>query len=539
MVEEVHLAVPPFENVGGDPANQAFCDGLMETLTSKITQLQQFHESLWVVPASEMRTLEVASPSAVRRAFGVNLVVTGSVQRIDDNFRLTLNLIDVGGGKTPRQVGSSVIDDRMTNVSVLQDEAVIRLAEMLNVELEPRVRQMLAAGGTTVSEAYKYYVQGRGYLQRYERMENIDYAIGLFERAIDQDSQYALAFAGLGVAYWRKYEVSRDARWVQPAVENCQRGVELNNQLAPVHVTLGLVYSGTGEHDAAISEYQTALALDPANTAAYGGLAAVYADLGRLEEAESTYKKAITMKPDYWGGYHALGKFYYSYGRFDEAAGQFRRVVALTPDNHSGYNNVGAMYHYQEEYALARDMYEKSLEIKPNVRSYGNLGIIYYIEGRYADAAAMCEEALEINDSNYKTWANLANAYYWMPGRRNEAIDGYRHAAELAEEIRKVNPRDARLLATLAAYYAMLGENEKALSLIGKALEIAPDKLFVIYFISYSYEHLGDREKALHWIAKAVEMGYPVEEILRDPFLRELREDERFQRLMREIREAD
>ena len=197
------------------------------------------------------------------------------------------------------------------------------------------------------------------------------------------------------------------------------------------------------------------------------------------------------------------------------------------------------MYHYQEKYALARDMYEKALEIKPNVRSYGNLGILYYIEGRYVDAATMCEKALEIDDSNYKTWANLANAYYWIPGRRSEAIERYRGAARLAEEVRKVNPRDARLLATLATYYAVLGEKEKTLSLIEKALEIAPDKVFVIYFVSYSYEHLGDREKALHWMGKALDMGYPAEEILRDPFLRELRGDERFQRLLHEFREAN
>ena len=71
----------PFANAAGDADAQAFCDGLVETLTTKLTQLERFQDSLWVVPVSEVRAAGAASAAEARRAFGVNLVVTGSVQQ--------------------------------------------------------------------------------------------------------------------------------------------------------------------------------------------------------------------------------------------------------------------------------------------------------------------------------------------------------------------------------------------------------------------------------------------------------------------------
>ncbi|MEJ2721958.1 MAG: protein kinase, partial [bacterium] len=159
------IAVIPFENVGGDPSNEAFCSGLMETLTSQLTRLEQFQGSLWVVPASEVRVREVTSPSEAARVFGVNLVVSGGVQRFDGRFRVTLNLIDVAKPGQPRQIDSHMIDNVMANISVLQDEIVVRMAGMLDVNLVPETRRMLAAGGTNMSEAYELYLNGRGYLQ--------------------------------------------------------------------------------------------------------------------------------------------------------------------------------------------------------------------------------------------------------------------------------------------------------------------------------------------------------------------------------------
>ncbi len=526
--DQKHIAVLPFENMG--PVNEAFSAGLVETLTSKLTQLERFHESLWVIPASEVRHWQVASPSEARRLFAVNLVFTGSIQQLGDSYRLTLNLIEVGN-KTPRQLSSAVIDEPLTNVSALQDNTVIKAAGLLNLELGPETQRLLTEGGTVMAAANDYYLQGLGYLQRYQKVDNLDHAVSLFERAIKEDSLYALAYAGLGEAYWRKYRYSMDTRWVEPAVRNGERAVELNDLLAPVHVTAGVIYKGTGNDERAVEEFQYALALDPSSAEAHRGLASAYENLQRLAEAESTYQKAIELKPGYWGGHDELGMFYYSRGRYDDALAAMGRVVALTPDNSRGYNILGAIYYAEELWEKAREMWEQAVQIEPDYRVYTNLGILHYIEERYADAAATTEKALALNNTSYVTWANLANAYYWMPDKRGEAMENYRRAAELAEETRKINPRDPDLLSTLAGYYVVLEEGPKALSMLQEAFKIAPSNWWVLYNYGFAYEQLGDRGKALEWIEKALDAGYPMKEVERDPFLVDLRTDARFEEL--------
>jgi serine/threonine-protein kinase len=536
---QAHLAVLPFENVGNDPTNQAFCDGLVETLTTQLTQLEQFHGSLWVVPSSEVRDREVDSPSEARKTLGVNLVVTGSVQRFDDRFRVTLNLIDPMHGETPRQLSGTMIDDAMAKVTVLQDETVTRLAGMLNVKLLPQAQQLMMAGSTAASGAYDAYLRGLGYLRRYEKRENISRAISSFESAVKQDSLYALAYAGLGEAYWRKYKETTDPQWIAAARQNCERAMEINDLVAPAHVTMGLIRGGTNDAQGAISEFERALSLEPTNAAAYRGLAATYAYLEKTEAADSTYRRAIAMKPDYWGGYNDLGQFYINQGKYQEAVLQFRKVIELTPDNVFGYNNLGAAYWYLDDVDKARGMFVRSIEVEPNYRAYSNLSIVYYNHGQYAEAASTCEKALKLNNTSYKTWATLANAYYWAPGQREKSLDSYRRAAALAEEQRKLTPRDPRLLTSLAGYYVAVGEKDRASSLITDALSIAPDNPQVAYFAGHAYEQLGQRDKAIQWIGKALEGGYSKSDVERDPWLPGLRADSRYAQVVDRLNRAD
>ena len=526
---EKHLAVLPLTIVGGDLANKAFCDGLVEVLTSKLTQLEQFQGSLWVLPTSEVRKSGIVSAKEARQDFGVNLVVTGSIQREDDAVRLTLNLVDT---KTLRQLRSLVIDDRMTNASILQDVVLNKLTEMLEIELQPQKIRMLTAGRTNVPRAYDYYLQGRGYLQHYEKMENIDTAIGLFEWALKEDPNYALAYAGLGEAYWRKFKASKDVQWVKAAISYCDRALKLNDQIPSVHVTLGLIHTGTGHYQEAVQDFQYALELDPVNVDAYRGMARAYETIGKLEQAEMTYQKAIQLRPRYWVNHNVLGVFYYRHGRYEDAVKQFQQVVALTPDNIKGYNNLGGLYFYLERWQEARQMFERSLTIKSNYTAYSNLGTLYFYQGCYTDAAQMYKQALELLDNDYRVWGYLAASYYWTPNERDKAQTIYQQAAYLAEQRLKVNPRDSDVLSDLAGYYGRMGNRSRALSLLEQVLILEPSNLEVMFRIADIYELLGKRELALNWIKTALQKGYSLAEIDRYPGLRKLRADERFQRLV-------
>lgn len=533
---EKRIVVLPFGNVGGQAANLAFCDGMMETLTSQLTQFEKLQGSFWVVPASEVRTRGVTSPSEARKVFGVNLVVSGSVQRFTDRFRVTLNVIDVSDPDSPRQLKSSVIDDSRANTAALQDSIIIKMAAMFDVELMPESRLMLAAGTTDNSQAYEFYLEGRGYLQRYESEENIDRAISLFERTIMIDSLYALAYAGLGEAYVRKYRQTMNTQWIAPALRNGRRAVGLDERLAPARVALGMIYRETGEYERAIVELKNVLAVDPTNAAACQELATTYADAGMVPEAESIYRKAIQLRPDYWGCYYSLGVLFFRNDRPEEAVAQFKRVIELTPDNMWGYNSLGAAYYSLDRRDEAHDMFERSIAAQPNYRAYANLATLDYVAGRYAEAANMYEKALEMSSSSYLTWGSFANACYWLPERRGEAYEHYRRAAAMAEEQLTVNARDPRLLARLAGYYAMLGEAERADVLARESLALEPDNSRIVYSAGCTYEQLGRRMDAVKYIARALTIGYSFAEFETDPWLQDLRADEQFSLSLSELR---
>jgi len=533
-VDEHHLLVLPFTNIGNEAGQQKFCDGLVEILTSKLSQLEQYHGSLWVVPASEVRKHKITSSSEANQRYGVNLAVTGSLQQFEDSYRITLNLVDA---KKLRLVNSSIVDVEKSNLSFLQDITVAELLAMLNLELNPESKKMLHSGNTTLPGAYEFYLQGRGYLLRHEKPENINAAIDLFERAISIDTAYAVAYSGLGEAYWLKYEGDKNPRWVEMAINNSEHAKRIDSELAPVNVTLGIIYAGTGKYQIAIEAFNRSLESDPTNHIAFTGLANAYAKQGKLKEAESTYKKAIALKPDYWGGYNALGTFYYRQGKFENALNQFRKVIKLTPENYRGYNTVGAMLYYLKHLEEAKEMYLKSLAIKETYRAANNLAILYYSERLYPEAARMYERALKQNDHDYRLWGNLASAYYWTNDERDKSIPTVKKAIELAEEQRKINPRDPYIISDLANYYSDSGDQESALSLTHKVLDMAPDDMKILYGAAVVYEKLGDRDGALHWLERAIKSGHPWSDIEQQPDFQDLIADPRYMELKTKIAE--
>lgn len=535
LPERKHLAVLAFANVGGDAENQAFCDGLVETLSSRLTQLEEESGSLWVVPASEVRRSGVAATRDAQQAFGIQLAITGSVQREAQRVRLTLNLVQA---KTQRQLRSRVIDSALSDVSALQDRVVLEVAGMLDVAIPPDRALIVSAGGTTVPQAYELYLSGRGHLQRYERHESVDRAIDDLSAAIAADGDYALAHAALGEAYWRKYDLTKDAGWVSQATAACGRALDLSPELAAVHLTLGVIRAGTGHPEQAVVDLQRALEVEPLNGDALRELAGAYEMQGHLAQAEETYRRALTLRPDCWSVYNNLGRFYFRQGRYADAEAQFTQVLALTPDNAQGYSSLGGVYVLQGRWRQAHEMFARSLEIKPTYFAYANLGTLYFQEERFLDAARMFERAVAFEDqADHRTWGNLGGSYYRL-GEHEKSQASYRRAAEIAEGQHGVNPRNAELLCLLAGYYEMLADTLRARPLLEEAVRLAPDDVEVLFQAGHTYEKLGARELALNCVGAALERGYPLEKIERAQGLEALRADPRFAELRRRLQQG-
>jgi tetratricopeptide (TPR) repeat protein/predicted Ser/Thr protein kinase len=528
---EKHVVVLPFNNIGNDPANAATCDGLLETLTSRMTSLEQPEGPLWVVPASEVRRRKITEASAAQQVLGASLVVTGSVQRDASGARLTVNLVDTST-LPPRQVGSAVIDDPLGNFSTLQDNVVATLAKLLDVELSPRALGSARGESTSAPAAYESYLKGLSNLQRYDKPGNLDAAAKFFESSIKDDPRFALAYARLGEALWMKHLVSPNPQLIDEALADCKRAEEINNQLAPVHVTLARIHAGTGKYDLAIQEFQRALELDPRSAEAYQQMARAYEKMGRAAEAEANLKKAVALRPDYWDGYNSLGTFYHRQSRYPEAAAAFRHVLEMTPDNAAAYSNLGVVLMRMQDRAGARRMYEKSIELSPSYSVYTNLASLYYMDRDYAKAAETYEKALKLNDRDYRPWGGLASSYEGM-GMQDKARAAHERALKIAEEDAIRDPNNADAQGRAAWFCAKLGKREEALRRIESALVLAPANGATLYQATLVYEVLADRPVALKCLKAALEHGYSKEWVQRDPDLQKLREDPNFQSVVK------
>jgi serine/threonine-protein kinase len=382
-----------------------------------------------------------------------------------------------------------------------------------------------------VPSAFEQYVRGRGALLRYESEENIDQAILAFQKAVREDTAYALAYAALGEAMWRKYESGKDTRWVREAIDACERAKQLDGTLAPVNVTLGIVYAGTGRHREAIALFQSAIAMDPAQAEAYRGLAKAHEALGDLAAAEQTYRRAVDLRPDYWGGHNDLGVFYSRNSRYDDAVAAFTRVTELTPDNNRGFNNLGGMYYFLQRWREAQQMFERSYALRPSYRAASNLGTLSYIQGQYDEAARWYERALTHNANDHVVTGNLASAYYWSAGNRTKAGPLFERAIDLASRQLEVNADDAEVMALLGGYYAMAADTVKAVRFAERSLRSGPTDASIMFRAGTTYEQIGDRARALEWIGRSLAAGYSISEVQNQPELRSLYDDPRYRSL--------
>jgi eukaryotic-like serine/threonine-protein kinase len=526
----VQLAILPFAPAGEDPSAKAFGYGLTETLAAKLTQLTDEYP-LQVVPPSEARAEGVTSVDQARKTFGVGSVLQGSLQGSGNQMRVTYSLVDA---KTMRQLHADAVDANVADAFAVEDQVVDGVIRMLGLKVKSSDQVALAAHGTSDPSAYDQYLRGRGYLLDYHKHENIESAISAFNRALTLDPKYAEAYAGVGKAYFLGYQEGvGGGEWIERARSACERAVASGPKLAEAYTCLGGVYRGTGEYEKAIVQLRKATTLDPTNDDAFRGLADGYQKLNRPAEAEATFKKAISLRPQYWDGYNWLGFFYYGQGRYEDAAKMFKEVTSLAPDNFRGYSNLGAMYVLQARYADAINVLEKSSSLRSTVEVYDNLGTAYFFMRRFDEAARNFEEGLKLDRTSWLSWGNLGDAYYWAPGKRQQARNAYLEALRLADEKLRLNARDGHALAYRATYLAMLDQKQQALASLQAALTISSEDPDVQCRGAIVYNHFGDTDLTLKLLQKALTSGTSTGWVRDTPDFDHLRTDQRFQAILR------
>ncbi|MGA8029297.1 MAG: protein kinase [Bryobacteraceae bacterium] len=520
------IAVIPFEATDGDPRGAAFGRGLAETVTARLTKLT-VTQPIQVVPAGEIRDEHVKTVQQARRDFGVNLGIEGSVRRYQMKMRVTYNLVDANSLTDLYSETLTVGDE---DPFALEDQVSASIENALHLELS-RDRESGTFRPTTRPVAYDFYLQGRGYLQDYARPQAVESAINVFARAIELDPGYGPAYAGLGEAYWYRYEETRDDSLVRKAQNSCRKAVQLQGSSPEGHICLGTVFIGTNDYSSAEAQFHQALDLDPINDEALRGVGAALAALGKPKQAEETYQRAVQLRPNFWVGYNMLGVFYFQVGRYADAETMFRQVVALSPDNYRGPSNIGGLYLLQGRYADAVLFLQRAVSLRPASDAYSNLGSAYFFLHRFIQAAEVYRTAISKSEFDYILWGNLAEATLRIPRSREESRHLYERAIDLAQQQLRTTPKDATLLGNLALYNATLGRKARALDYVERALAERGADPLVRFKAAEVFKRCGDVPRALHWLSAAVDAGYSRTFAQDTPSFEDLHADARFQRI--------
>lgn len=528
VLEKKSIAVLPLAPIADDPKLTVFGKGLLEDVAAKLSQLSANHD-LEVISPRALEDRKVSTLADARKEFGVNLGLSVSLKQDGDLVRAAYSLIDTS---TDKNLAGDSITAPVSDLFTIEDKLTSGVAEALHISLRAEERQALGSHATTLPEAFQYFVEGIGYLRQSTKPEALTSAETVFKQALKLDPNYGPAEAGLGETYWYRYVMTKQKRWIASAEEACTRAVELGNAGAEGHVCLGTLANGTGQYEKAAEQFQQAVQLDPVNDQAYSHLAEAYQNLNQIDKAEETYKRSISVRPEFWRGYSSLGAFYFAQAEYDKAQAMFEKAVAIKPDSYRNYVNLGGALLYEGKGEDATRAFEKSIAIRPSYQGYESLAVAYFRLRKFDQAARTTQEALKLDDSDYQTWGNLGDAYYYG-GNKQSAIESYKKAISLAAQRLKINPRDTDVLSDLAGYWSMLGDRSRALDYLDRALVGKKDKE-VLFDAALVYNQLHETGTALEWLSKALAAGYSKSVVSRAPALDNLHDNPRYQALMQQ-----
>ncbi len=526
------VAVLPFRVLGDQPSLGYVAEGLGEALSAKLFQVKDVHLASQTAAA---KTDPKTPLSEVAKQLGVNLIVHGTVQGAGDNLRVTVNLENVAEN---RLVWSQEFPGVTGDLLTIEDQIYAPLVDALALKPSNAEQARASAHPTQNIEAYEFYLKGRNALRGQQDLKNVRSAISFFEQALQKDSGFALAYAGVADASLIMYRETKDSSWSAKALGAAQQARTLGEDQPEIHLALGNVYRSSGRTAEAIVELKRALELAPNSDEAYRRLATAYLASGRSDEAISAYQKAVELNPYYWVNHNVLGNAYYQLANYGKAADSYRRVIELDPNNPYAYNNLGAVLVASGKFREALEPLQKSLQFSADGQAYSNLGIAYFYVKDYDKAISAYEKAVQLVPTSDMFVGNLAEAYE-LVGQKDRAQATFEQAISLAYKDLRVNPRDATTKGRLGLWYGKKGDAQQALKFIREARELDSNNVDLIYYQAQAFALSGDKVKALGALREAFQKGQPTPIALAEPDLESLQKDPGFESLIKEFNHSN
>lgn len=393
----------------------------------------------------------------------------------------------------------------------------------------PQVRREAQARFAGTSRAaYQDYLEADDALVRYDKPGNTQKAMELYRDTLERSPHFALAEAGLARAEWRMYLDTSDKKWVDAASQDAASAAAMNQNLAPVQMTLGTIHVEEGKVPLGIQELEQARQLDPRSAEVHAAAGEAYRVQGRGGDAKTELQTAMDLAPDDWRWPYLLAALEIDAGDFKAAESNLKIALEKTPDNARVLYNMGLVYRKQGKLEEAGKAYQDALKFDSSYFPAAMaLGTVRTLQQRYPEALEIYKRAVEMRPADWRTWGSLASAQEFSGADSDEVARNYRKAIELAAPQLKATPDSPFLVSRMGKFYASLHDSAQALPLLRKAFALAPNDAEVLERLAESYELLGKREEALKLINKALQSGFSVDYSKKTPVFKALRKDAR------------
>ena len=420
------IAVFPFENSGADPDGKYFSDGVTEGI---IVDLSRIAGLKVLAPPSGARR-EGESPVEAGRRLDADMVLEGRVQRYGGQIRVSSSLRHARDGQV---IWADRIDRPLKGVFELQDEVSHQIAGALQFRLTSDEKAKIARVPTSNLRAYDLYMRGRELVKRRVKPDLLR-AIPLFEHALTQDSDFALAYAGLADAYAvaQMYDWELGEEALSRARRASERAIELDPTLPEAHTSLGVVAAASGDPLGGISRIQHAVSLAPESATAHHWLSIMYKSQGRLEEAESEARRAVECDPDLGVAHLNLAHIAILKGDPAAAALRMEAVIAAEPTLRFARVLLAWARILEGRPSEALAVLEAAWAVSPDDPLIAGLrGLALAASGDRAGAREAARRAAALSDANPSSLAEYAVAsVYAQTGARSEAFEYLERALE-------------------------------------------------------------------------------------------------------------
>jgi len=327
LIEQGALAVLPFDNISPDQETDYFSDGLTEELIARLSLVSEIElVSRWASMQFKGRKQDIR---AIGNELGARYIIGGSVRRFHESVRITVQLVDVA---TNRQLWGNTYKGKLDDIFDIQEQVAQQIVEALRLKLSFSEKVSLTKRQTVNAQAYDLYLRGQDYLYRLTK-RSVEYAIQLFEKAIELDPRYAAAYAGCSSAYGQMYQwFSREERYRDKAQELSFKALMYDSNLPEAYAAMGLSYFIWGKFEEASASSRKAIELDPDDFIAYWTLGRIHFSNGELEESLDLFRRVIDIKPGFYAAYADLAQTCEGLGRKAEADVASEQLLALLPN---------------------------------------------------------------------------------------------------------------------------------------------------------------------------------------------------------------